>query len=89
MSLRQVLTVQSRVTRVDDGHPRRSSPRERFDRIVATLAEQLPEVADYLDEARADIVAFTAFPKEVWRQIWSNNPISVNWPSSDTFQLAA
>ena len=21
-----------------------------------------------------DILAFTAFPKEVWRQIWSNNP---------------
>ena len=24
--------------------------------------------------ARADILAFTAFPKELWRQIWSNNP---------------
>ena len=24
--------------------------------------------------ARADILAFTAFPKEIWRQIWSNNP---------------
>ena len=24
--------------------------------------------------ARADILAFTAFPQEVWRQIWSNNP---------------
>jgi transposase-like protein len=31
-------------------------------------------VADYLDQARSDILAFTAFPKEVWRQIWSNNP---------------
>ncbi len=46
----------------------------QFDRMVTTLAEQLPEIADYLDEARADILAFTAFPKEVWRQIWSNNP---------------
>ena len=25
-------------------------------------------------QARADILAFTAFPKEIWRQIWSNNP---------------
>ena len=24
--------------------------------------------------ARADVLAFTAFPKELWRQIWSNNP---------------
>ena len=31
-------------------------------------------VADHLEEARADILAFTAFPKDVWRQIWSNNP---------------
>jgi hypothetical protein len=26
--------------------------------------------------ARADIMAFTAFPKEVWRQVWSINPLS-------------
>jgi hypothetical protein len=38
------------------------------------LAEKLPDVADHLDGARADILAFTAFPKEIWRQIWSNNP---------------
>jgi hypothetical protein len=31
-------------------------------------------VAEHLDAARADVLAFTAFPKEVWRQIWSNNP---------------
>ena len=31
-------------------------------------------MAEHLDGARADLLAFTAFPKEVWRQIWSNNP---------------
>ncbi len=31
-------------------------------------------MADHLDAARADVLAFTAFPKEIWRQIWSNNP---------------
>jgi putative transposase len=31
-------------------------------------------VADHLEDARADILAFAAFPKEIWRQIWSNNP---------------
>jgi len=34
----------------------------------------LPQVAAHLDAARADILAFTAFPKAIWRQIWSNNP---------------
>lgn len=34
----------------------------------------LPQVATHLDAARDDILAFTAFPKGIWRQIWSNNP---------------
>jgi putative transposase len=46
----------------------------QFDRVVDALTEKLPAVADHLEQARADILAFTAFPKEVWRQIWSNNP---------------
>src|SRR6478609_3417870 len=46
----------------------------QFDRIVDTLAEKLPDVAEHLETARADLLAFTAFPKEIWRQIWSNNP---------------
>ena len=46
----------------------------QFDRIVDALTGKLPAVADHLEAARADILAFTAFPKEVWRQIWSNNP---------------
>ena len=33
-----------------------------------------PAVAEHLDAARADILAFTSFPKAIWRQIWSNNP---------------
>ena len=46
----------------------------QFDRVVDALAEKLPKVAEHLEGARADILAFTAFPKEIWRQIWSNNP---------------
>jgi putative transposase len=46
----------------------------QFDRIVDALSDKLPFLAEHLDNARADILAFTAFPKEIWRQIWSNNP---------------
>jgi len=46
----------------------------QFDRVLDALAEKLPEVHDHLDAARADILAFTVFPKAIWRQIWSNNP---------------
>jgi putative transposase len=38
------------------------------------VTDKLPTVAAHLDAARADLLAFTAFPKEIWRQIWSNNP---------------
>ena len=46
----------------------------QFDRILDALDGKLPVVAEHLETARADILAFTAFPYEVWRQIWSNNP---------------
>jgi transposase-like protein len=46
----------------------------QFDRLLDTISDKLPTVADHLDTARADILAFTAFPKDIWRQIWSNNP---------------
>jgi putative transposase len=46
----------------------------QFDRVLDALVEKLPAVAEHLETARADILAFTAFPKEIWRQIWSNNP---------------
>ena len=46
----------------------------QFDRIIDSLREKLPAVAEHLEAARADILAFTVFPREVWRQVWSNNP---------------
>jgi len=46
----------------------------QFDRVVDALTGKLPAVAKHLETARADILAFTGFPKEIWRQIWSNNP---------------
>ena len=46
----------------------------QFDRVLDALEDKLPAVAEHLEGARADILAFTAFPKEIWRQIWSNNP---------------
>jgi len=49
--------------------PDAESVHAHFDRVVDALAERLPKVAEHLEEARADILDFTAFPKEVWRQI--------------------
>ena len=46
----------------------------QFDRVLDALHDKLPQVAEHLEAAREDILAFTVFPKEIWRQIWSNNP---------------
>jgi putative transposase len=54
--------------------PDAESVHAQFDRVIDTLTEKLPKVADHLEAARADVLAFTGFPKELWRQIWSNNP---------------
>ena len=46
----------------------------QFDRLVDYVTEKLPAVAEHLAAARDDILTFTSFPKDVWTQIWSNNP---------------
>ena len=54
--------------------PDRPAVHAQFDRLLDYVEGKLPEVHDHLDAARADILAFTSFPKDVWTQIWSNNP---------------
>ena len=56
------------------GLPGSDSVHAQFDRVLDALAGKLPAVAAYLDAVRADILAFTSFPKAIWRQVWSNNP---------------
>ena len=54
--------------------PDRPAVHAQFDRLLDYVDGKLPEVHDHLDSARVDILAFTEFPKDVWTQIWSNNP---------------
>src|SRR5215472_7086150 len=54
--------------------PDAASVHAQYDRLADAVQDKLPAVAAHLDAARADLLAFTAFPKELWRQIWSNNP---------------
>jgi len=54
--------------------PGPASVRAQHRQVVEALEAKLPAAAAHLDEARDDILAFTAFPREVWRQIWSSNP---------------
>jgi putative transposase len=42
--------------------------------VVQQLEKRFPDAAKLLDEAAGELLAFTAFPKAHWKQIWSNNP---------------
>jgi len=39
------------------------------------LARSHPAAAELLEEARGDLLAFTEFPAQHWRQIWLTNPL--------------
>jgi transposase-like protein len=43
-------------------------------RVVDSLGAKHPDAAEHLAEAEPDLLAFTGFPRQIWRQIWSNNP---------------
>jgi len=43
--------------------------------IATMLGRQFPAVAEMLEDAREDLLAFSAFPSAHWRQIWSTNPL--------------
>ena len=43
-------------------------------RVVTQLEEHFADASHMLADAAHDILAFSTFPKEHWRQVWSNNP---------------
>ena len=48
--------------------------RQQAEHVLTVLEQRWPSAAKILAEAFDDVLAFCAFPKEHWRQIWSNNP---------------
>jgi transposase-like protein len=42
--------------------------------VVQQLEPRFPQAAALLENAAHELLAFTAFPKAHWTQIWSNNP---------------
>jgi putative transposase len=45
----------------------------QFARVIEQLAEKFPAAVELLIDAEADLLAFSTFPVEHWKQIWSNN----------------
>ena len=55
--------------------PDADTTRSQYERVIEQLTGHYDDVATMLIDAREEILAFTTFPKEHWRQIWSNNPL--------------
>jgi transposase-like protein len=49
--------------------------REHWGKVAETFRVRYPRLAQLMDESEEDVLAYTHFPHEHWRQIWSNNPL--------------
>jgi putative transposase len=55
--------------------PDPQSAREQWRKVADGFRTRFPRLADLMDAAEDDVLAYLAFPSEHWRQIWSNNPL--------------
>jgi len=51
------------------------SVKSEWRRVSDQLRPKVRKLADLLDEAEEDVLAYTSFPKEHWTKIYSTNPI--------------
>lgn len=55
--------------------PDRESATLQLRRVADNLRQRFTAIADQLEEAEVDILAYTTFPREHWRQLYSTNPL--------------
>ena len=55
--------------------PDAATTREQWRRVADGFRTRFPRLADLMDAAEADVLAYLAFPADHWRQIWSTNPL--------------
>jgi transposase-like protein len=48
---------------------------DQWNAVADALRERAPKLAQLMDEAREDVLAYTAFPRDHWTQIASTNPL--------------
>jgi putative transposase len=46
-----------------------------WDEVRDQLAARFPKIGPLMDEAKTEVLAFTAFPRAHWSKIWSTNPL--------------
>jgi putative transposase len=46
-----------------------------WDSVRDQLAAALPKIGPLMEEAKTEVLAFTAFPRSHWPKVWSTNPL--------------
>jgi transposase-like protein len=55
--------------------PTAKAARAQWQEVARNFRERFPRVAALMEAAETDVLAYLAFPREHWRQIWSTNPL--------------
>ena len=55
--------------------PKLAPMSKQWDKVRDELAARYPKIGPLMDDAKAEVLAFAAFPREHWRKIWSTNPL--------------
>jgi transposase-like protein len=55
--------------------PDAASARKTWRTVADSFRSRFPRVAQLMDEAEDEVLAYLSFPHEHWHQIWSNNPL--------------
>jgi putative transposase len=51
------------------------SAHHQWRRVVDGFRGRFPKLAELMEEAEEDVLAYATFPSEHWQKIWSNNPL--------------
>jgi len=55
--------------------PDAASVEATWNSVRDQLADRFPKLGPFMDDAKAEVLAFTAFPRAHWTKIWSTNPL--------------
>jgi putative transposase len=51
------------------------SAHQQWRKVADGFRARFPKLAELMDEAEEDVLAYASFPAEHWQKIWSNNPL--------------
>ena len=55
--------------------PTPEAARAQWRQVADGFRARFPRLADLLDAAEDDVLAYLVFPRAHWRQVWSTNPL--------------